>query len=216
MGELPLLEGGTSASWSQATTAMVRPERVTSASGAGRAAPASSSPAPGISCAETRHGRGTNPRARGCRSRGMRTVTKVPSGGCLRPAGPAWERACERAGARCCPRWGIRNRLGSIPPTLLSRDAVSPGAEKPSGLPCDRCVGRSFNLCKPLDDARLRVMLGLGGIRRWKKREMVFRASVFHADRVRLCVQCGTDRAVPNAFLSARHAKTNVRHLAID
>ena len=53
---------------------------------------------------------------------------------------------------------------------------MSPGAEKPSGLPCDRCVGRSFNLCKPLDDARLRVMLGLGGFRRWKKREVLFRA----------------------------------------
>ena len=31
-------------------------------------------------------------------------------------------------------------------------------------------------MCKPLDDARLRVMLGLGGIRRWKKREVLFRA----------------------------------------
>ena len=45
-----------------------------------------------------------------------------------------------------------------------------------SGLPCDRCVGRSFNLCKPLDDTRLKAMLGLGGIRRWKKRETIFRA----------------------------------------
>jgi CRP/FNR family transcriptional regulator, anaerobic regulatory protein len=53
---------------------------------------------------------------------------------------------------------------------------VSPAVEKPSGLPCDRCIGRSFNLCKPLDDARLRVMLGLGGIRRWEKRNMLFRA----------------------------------------
>ena len=43
-------------------------------------------------------------------------------------------------------------------------------------LPCDRCVGRSLNLCKPLDDARLQVMLSLGGIRRWKKRETIFRA----------------------------------------
>ena len=45
-----------------------------------------------------------------------------------------------------------------------------------TGLPCERCVGRSLNLCKPLDDARLKVMIGLGGIRRWKKREMLFRA----------------------------------------
>jgi CRP/FNR family transcriptional regulator len=50
------------------------------------------------------------------------------------------------------------------------------GAKMTTGLPCDRCVGRSFNLCKPLDDARLKVMIGLGGIRRWKKREMLFRA----------------------------------------
>ena len=50
------------------------------------------------------------------------------------------------------------------------------GAKMTTGLPCDRCVGRSFNLCKPLDDARLKAMLGLGGIRRWKKREMLFRA----------------------------------------
>ena len=56
------------------------------------------------------------------------------------------------------------------------RDAVSPGAKTLAGLPCDRCVGRSFNLCKPLDNTRLKVMLGLGGIRRWKKREMLFRA----------------------------------------
>ena len=53
-------------------------------------------------------------------------------------------------------------------------DAVSPGAKKPSGLPFERCVGRSFNLCKPLDDARLKMMLGFGVIRRRKKREMLF------------------------------------------
>ena len=43
-------------------------------------------------------------------------------------------------------------------------------------LPCDRCVGRSLNLCKPLEGTRLQVMLALGGIRHWKKRETVFRA----------------------------------------
>ena len=60
--------------------------------------------------------------------------------------------------------------------TRRLRDAVSPGAKPLSGLPCDRCVGRSFNLCKPLDDTRLKALLGLGGIRRWKKRETIFRA----------------------------------------
>ena len=50
------------------------------------------------------------------------------------------------------------------------------GAKMTDGLPCDRCVGRSLNLCKPLDDARLKAMLGLGGIRHWKKHEMIFRA----------------------------------------
>jgi CRP/FNR family transcriptional regulator, anaerobic regulatory protein len=43
-------------------------------------------------------------------------------------------------------------------------------------LPCDRCPGRSLNLCKPLDDARLEQMLALGSIRQWKKRETIFRA----------------------------------------
>ena len=43
-------------------------------------------------------------------------------------------------------------------------------------LPCDQCVGRSLNLCKPLDDARLRTMLSLGGIRHWKEHEAIFRA----------------------------------------
>ena len=31
-------------------------------------------------------------------------------------------------------------------------------------------------MCKPLDDARLRTMLSLGGIRHWKKREIIFHA----------------------------------------
>ena len=43
-------------------------------------------------------------------------------------------------------------------------------------MPCDRCVGRSLNLCKPLDDAGLQTMLSLGGIRHWKNREIIFRA----------------------------------------
>jgi CRP/FNR family transcriptional regulator len=47
---------------------------------------------------------------------------------------------------------------------------------KPTSLPCDRCVGRSLNLCRPLDDARLRRLLALGGIRHWKRHETLFRA----------------------------------------
>ena len=43
-------------------------------------------------------------------------------------------------------------------------------------LPCDSCVGRSLNLCKPLDDGRLRRLLALGGIRNWKRHETLFRA----------------------------------------
>lgn len=46
----------------------------------------------------------------------------------------------------------------------------------PLALPCDGCVGRSTNICKPLDPTHLLVMLGLGGMRRWKRREMLFRS----------------------------------------
>jgi CRP/FNR family transcriptional regulator, anaerobic regulatory protein len=45
-----------------------------------------------------------------------------------------------------------------------------------TSLPCDQCVGRSLNLCRPLDEARLRTMLSLGGIRNWKKHDTIFRA----------------------------------------
>ena len=43
-------------------------------------------------------------------------------------------------------------------------------------LPCDQCIGRSLNVCKPLDDAGLQTMLSLGGIRHWKKHEIIFHA----------------------------------------
>lgn len=43
-------------------------------------------------------------------------------------------------------------------------------------LPCDNCIGRKLNLCRPLDDARLQHMLSLGGIRHWKRHETLFRA----------------------------------------
>ena len=46
----------------------------------------------------------------------------------------------------------------------------------PPILPCDSCIGRTLNLCKPLDDVRLQHLLSLGGIRRWKKQETIFRA----------------------------------------
>ena len=63
----------------------------------------------------------------------------------------------------------------TVPPRQPRGIAV-PGLKPPSSLPCDRCVGRSFNLCKPLDDARLRRLLALGGIRHWKRHETLFRA----------------------------------------
>ena len=43
-------------------------------------------------------------------------------------------------------------------------------------LPCDRCFGRSFNVCKPLDESSLQTLLSLGGIRHWKKHEIIFHA----------------------------------------
>jgi CRP/FNR family transcriptional regulator len=57
-----------------------------------------------------------------------------------------------------------------------SQSPGPPGGRSSISLPCDGCVGRSLNVCKPLDDPRLQVMLGLGGIRHWKKREIIFRA----------------------------------------
>ena len=43
-------------------------------------------------------------------------------------------------------------------------------------LPCDACIGRTLNLCRPLDDSRLQQMLSLGGVRHWKRHETLFRA----------------------------------------
>lgn len=61
-------------------------------------------------------------------------------------------------------------------PSRQARGVALPGPKPISSLPCDRCVGRSLNLCKPLDDARLRRLLALGGIRHWKRHETLFRA----------------------------------------
>jgi CRP/FNR family transcriptional regulator, anaerobic regulatory protein len=46
----------------------------------------------------------------------------------------------------------------------------------PLSLPCDTCIGRTLNLCRPLDDARLHQLLALGGLRHWKKHDTLFRA----------------------------------------
>jgi CRP-like cAMP-binding protein len=40
---------------------------------------------------------------------------------------------------------------------------------------CTTCVGRSLNLCKPLDDIRLAQLVALGGPRQWNKGETLFR-----------------------------------------
>ena len=70
-------------------------------------------------------------------------------------------------------RMHVRN--GAIPGRPLELGALGP-LKAVSGLPCDTCVGRTRNLCRPLDDARLRQLLGRGGIRHWKKHETLFRA----------------------------------------
>lgn len=62
--------------------------------------------------------------------------------------------------------------------TIFSRSPVA-GLQKfkvAPCLPCDNCIGRTLNLCKPLDDARLEHLLSLGGVRHWKKHEILFRA----------------------------------------
>jgi CRP-like cAMP-binding protein len=43
-------------------------------------------------------------------------------------------------------------------------------------LPCENCIGRTLNICKPLDDGRLARLLSFGGPRHWRKRETMFRA----------------------------------------
>lgn len=62
--------------------------------------------------------------------------------------------------------------------TVFSR-SLGPGVQNlkvAPCLPCDNCIGRTLNLCKPLDDTRLRHLLSLGGVRHWKKHETLFRA----------------------------------------
>ena len=43
-------------------------------------------------------------------------------------------------------------------------------------LRCHRCLGRSFNICEPLDQQGLTTLLKLGAPLRWRKRELLFRA----------------------------------------
>ncbi len=61
-------------------------------------------------------------------------------------------------------------------PPRQPRESALPGLKPLAALPCDQCVGRSLNVCKPLDDGRLHRLLALGGIRHWKRHETLFRA----------------------------------------
>lgn len=51
----------------------------------------------------------------------------------------------------------------------------SPRVPPPGRLLCDSCPGRSFGICRPLDDPRLAQLLTMGGRRRWTKREFLYR-----------------------------------------
>jgi len=56
------------------------------------------------------------------------------------------------------------------------RSPTQPESGTTPELPCRGCIGRSLSLCKPLDEPRLAQLLALGGPRRWKKGEALFRA----------------------------------------
>lgn len=45
-----------------------------------------------------------------------------------------------------------------------------------AALPCARCIGRRLNVCAALDGRQLPRLFSLGAVRRWKKREILFRA----------------------------------------
>jgi CRP/FNR family transcriptional regulator len=59
-------------------------------------------------------------------------------------------------------------------PRFTWRESATP--TRTARLPCDSCVGRSLNLCQPLDDPRLAYLLSLGGRRKWQRRDSLFRA----------------------------------------
>lgn len=46
----------------------------------------------------------------------------------------------------------------------------------PSAPRCRQCLGRTLNICGPLDDPGLHQLLGLGATVRWSRGELVFRA----------------------------------------
>jgi CRP/FNR family transcriptional regulator len=56
------------------------------------------------------------------------------------------------------------------------RGVALTGLKPTPDLPCDRCVGRHLNLCKPLDEGRLQQLLALGSIRHWRRHQVLFRA----------------------------------------
>lgn len=41
---------------------------------------------------------------------------------------------------------------------------------------CTSCIGRILNICRPLDDRQLAELVALGDRRRWRKRDILFRA----------------------------------------
>jgi CRP/FNR family transcriptional regulator, anaerobic regulatory protein len=56
------------------------------------------------------------------------------------------------------------------------RGVALAGPQPAIDLPCDNCIGRTLNLCKPLDEVRLQQLLALGSIRHWQRHQILFRA----------------------------------------
>jgi len=67
------------------------------------------------------------------------------------------------------------------------RGVAFAGPKQPIDLPCDNCIGRVLNLCKPLDEARLQQLLAIGGLRRWQRHQILYRAgdSASHFFKIR-------------------------------
>lgn len=59
---------------------------------------------------------------------------------------------------------------------VRTREGHNAAPRDVEALPCKHCVGRKLNICKPLDGKRLTELMALGGLARWKKREILFRA----------------------------------------
>src|SRR5690242_18243855 len=62
-----------------------------------------------------------------------------------------------------------------MPPLPHGSRAVASLQGTAAPRPCETCIGRSMNLCKPLDDKRLAQLFALGGQREWAKRQILFR-----------------------------------------